>query len=96
MIFAPIVVIPPSPNNTPCTIRTRVRMNTAAKGEPRTIATSAPPTTWPLIPRGRGMLKDMRAKTAAARTATIGTFSSVISFFAQRRASATKTSATIQ
>ena len=43
-----------------------------------------------------GMLKAWSAKTPAARTATSGTFSSLISFLTQRSESAMKTSAISQ
>ena len=61
-MFAPIVVIPPSPNMTPWTISTSVRMNTAANGEPRTIATSAPPTKVSARPHRNGEIERLERK----------------------------------
>ena len=76
-------------------------MKTAAKGDPSTIAASAAPTTCPLTPpgiteTGRAMLSVWMAKMPAARTATRGTFSSLISFFAHRSERRMKTRAMIQ
>ncbi len=95
-MFAPMTVMPPSPKMTPCTRSTSVRTKTPAYGDPRTIAASAAPTMWPLVPQGMGMFNAWMAKMPAARTATSGIFSSPIERRAHRRARAMKIRAMTQ
>ena len=70
--FAPKAVIPPSPNINAWIRRTTVNTSTAASGAKNTMATKAPPTICPLVPKGIGMFMDMIAKIPAARTAKRG------------------------
>ena len=53
--FAPNARIPPSPNNSACTSSAIVTEIHAAYG-PQSAAISVPPTAWPVVPPGSGIL----------------------------------------
>jgi hypothetical protein len=71
--FAPIAVIPPSPNNNACTTKATVTAIHAAQG-PKSIATNAAPVACPVEPPGIGKLNIIITKLKAAPMAKSGTW----------------------
>ena len=63
--FAPKARMPPSPKKTACTSKATLMPRHADQG-PKRMAMSVPPTAWPVVPPGRGMLNIIARKTKAA------------------------------
>ena len=70
--LAPMAVMPPSPNKSAWITSATVMAIMAAHG-PSRIATSTPPTAWPVEPPGIGTLNIMITKLNAAPIASSGT-----------------------
>ena len=63
--FAPIAVMPPSPNTSACIISTTETAITAVHG-PSSMAIIAAPTAWPVVPPGIGTLNIITRNEKAA------------------------------
>jgi hypothetical protein len=70
--FAPIAVIPPSPNNSACITNAILTAIVAAHG-PNRIAVKTAPTACPVVPPGIGILNIIITKENAAPIASNGT-----------------------
>ena len=70
-MFVPSAVSPPSANSSACTTST-IAMHSDPTHGPTRIATSAPPSRWPLAPGRIGKLIIWTAKTKAVTSPAIG------------------------
>src|SRR6266545_2051278 len=69
--FAPMAVMPPSPNNSAWIMRATETAISAAQG-PRRIAMRVAPVAWPVVPPRIGILNSMITKLKEAPSARYG------------------------